>query len=405
MKPAFAAEAEDGSDVGAPLGSIQHRKEVLENPHFCRPEMDMSVSRASFFEMFARGRLVPTLSPALRALLVAAFRRLPTRAATPLLSYADEAVLVLLAMVQWQRLSDCDATFGEAFYGLIRRSVAADRKRLTRWQRLTSLIIVVLVPYLRERADEWHQVASVQRLQGEHRGLLGGIETDEGDETDGTHASSASWMHRLRDSLLVPLYPYLRGAYDGAHAAYMLAYMAGASNYYTPVLHLMRVQVHRAGRDELEAQQQRARALVIRGMLDTARPGIWPALRRVGIALRFFLSISSTNVVLPLGVFLYRVIEWWQHTDMTLPDGTSEATVVPPPPRPRPLPPVERRAALGDIGTCPLCRAALTNAAMTPTGFVFCFACIRAHVEANRACPVTLAPVATDRIRKLYEAT
>jgi peroxin-12 len=59
-------------------------------------------------------------------------------------------------------------------------------------------------------------------------------------------------------------------------------------------------------------------------------------------------------------------------------------------------------AVPADRTQCPLCRQPRTNPALIPSGYVFCFPCIYAHVESHGQCPVTLAPTAPDAVRKLY---
>ena len=57
---------------------------------------------------------------------------------------------------------------------------------------------------------------------------------------------------------------------------------------------------------------------------------------------------------------------------------------------------------LRDRNECPLCHRLRTNPALLPSGYVFCYPCIYAHVEEHQQCPVTLVPAQLDDIRKLY---
>lgn len=54
-----------------------------------------------------------------------------------------------------------------------------------------------------------------------------------------------------------------------------------------------------------------------------------------------------------------------------------------------------------NFAECPLCRGPVQNATAAPSGYVFCYRCIYAHIEKVGKCPVTLVPVQIWQLRKV----
>ena len=103
---------------------------------------------------------------------------------------------------------------------------------------------------------------------------------------------------------------------------------------------------------------------------------------------------------LPFLIFAFKFAEWWYSEN-----GTTQSTPIPPPPHP--AEPSERGVSLPlDKKSCPLCVDTRTNpAALSCSGFVFCYPCIHNYVQENSRCPVTLLPATVEQIRKIYESS
>jgi peroxin-12 len=61
----------------------------------------------------------------------------------------------------------------------------------------------------------------------------------------------------------------------------------------------------------------------------------------------------------------------------------------------------------GGVAPCPLCLRECVEPAMAScSGYVFCFPCLRSHVERHGQCPVTLVPMrGLEDIRRLFGTT
>lgn len=75
-------------------------------------------------------------------------------------------------------------------------------------------------------------------------------------------------------------------------------------------------------------------------------------------------------------------------------------------PPPRPAEPSQRGIALPlDKKLCPICEDNRTNpAALSCSGFVFCYPCIHNYVTENSCCPITMLPANLEQIRKIFES-
>jgi hypothetical protein len=121
------------------------------------------------------------------------------------------------------------------------------------------------------------------------------------------------------------------------------------------------------------------------------------------------LASDNARSGLILALFGFKALEWW----FSSAEARLAATrALPPPPAPKPPPPHPRGCGLpasadgaGAAPPCPLCRRAPKAApsALAVSGYVFCYACVFAHVSEHGCCPVTLMPARLDDIRKLYE--
>ena len=134
-------------------------------------------------------------------------------------------------------------------------------------------------------------------------------------------------------------------------------------------------------------------------------------------------SLDFLRYALPMSIFFLKFIEWWYASDYHKQKGFQP---IPPPPDPIPVSfgskinwfsllnavcyiqtkPHEQGIPLpAESDMCPLCKRERTNSTTIPTGYVFCYPCIFAHVSDNGRCPVTLVPVNVDELRKIYSVT
>lgn len=114
------------------------------------------------------------------------------------------------------------------------------------------------------------------------------------------------------------------------------------------------------------------------------------------------LALDSLKVLLPTAIFFIKFLEWWYSPSSPARSvsGPPKGPMVPPPkllaPHPKGLS-VDRT----NYGECPLCQGVIVNATALPSGYVFCYRCIHAHVEEHNQCPVTLTAAHLWQLRKI----
>lgn len=103
---------------------------------------------------------------------------------------------------------------------------------------------------------------------------------------------------------------------------------------------------------------------------------------------------------LPFLVFAFKFAEWYSQT--------AAVTQTKPIPSPPPPPSIGQRGDFTlplDKTICPICGDARTNpAALSCSGFVFCYPCIHSYVEEHSRCPITSLPSRLLDIRRIYES-
>lgn len=114
------------------------------------------------------------------------------------------------------------------------------------------------------------------------------------------------------------------------------------------------------------------------------------------------LFLNSLRILLPTAIFFIKFLEWWYS-----PSSPARILVRPKAgpaiPPPKMLQPHPQGLSMEDLhyGQCPICRNYIANATALPSGYVFCYRCVHAHVEKHSICPVTLMPVQIRELRKI----
>ena len=203
----------------------------------------------------------------------------------------------------------------------------------------------------------------------------------------------------------VSAHPAANALAEAATFVTWTGYLLGRWNVNDPMLMLVDCYVTRALPAELEANARELDAHRQR-QLAVARASKSASARALGVgALKtknFIMDYAQSALI--AAVIGFKLTEWWY--------GAAEERVVgaatlpvPPPPRARRLTPRASRLP-DDTGLCPLCRKTIRNpAVLTCSGYVFCFACVHAHVDRYGDCPVSRhrAFNGVDDIRRVYE--
>eukprot|EP01104_Vermistella_antarctica_P009984 TRINITY_DN2632_c0_g1_i2.p1 TRINITY_DN2632_c0_g1~~TRINITY_DN2632_c0_g1_i2.p1 ORF type:complete len:433 (-),score=60.75 TRINITY_DN2632_c0_g1_i2:83-1381(-) len=420
--------------------------------------------RPSFFEMLAAEQLMPAFRPALKFIFSVVAMRNPR--ANALAKYSDEVFYLLTFFVERHFLRNYDASFSENFYMLRRSAVdsspeataGVDRhatptdaflgrdtdakhtpfitgggalRDLRRRDRMLSLVMLVLIPYVKAKLDDVYESVVASDLparwerelgeEEERSDQIGGAGRRLGGANDSlfrrmcdllsrattTTSSSGRATWRWKRVLIVlarlfrAVYPSVHLAYQGQALLFALFYTHDAADSFNIFFRWFGLRVRRLAPDDMARQQQET---ALRHLADLRRhrgAGLWRALRRGGVRSAHFL-LDYSQFLLPLSVFFFKFIEWWYSNENSLAPDVD--TPIPPPPKPP-------RVATGglplpkDKSLCPLCREPRTNPALSSSGFVFCYPCIFKYVETYRTCPVTHLPCLPDQVRKVYSST
>ncbi|KAJ2808082.1 ubiquitin-protein ligase peroxin 12 [Coemansia helicoidea] len=356
--------------------------------------------KPSLFEIVAQHKMGGLLEPALRHVTSVYAHRYP-RYLVRVLNWHEEAYAALMLLVERHYLRNYGASFTEHFYGTKRvrtRTIGGDNS-LTRADMWRSLAFLVGLPLAKSRLDQLYDRLS----GGEAARLLGDAfaardrpaeEAAEAGPAAGLRQRLAS-VRAVATRLFIRYYAHANFAYHAATLLYYVAYMFDRTDYNSPWLHILGLQVRRLSAADYRAMDARGPTTS-----SLAAPPNGTALRATRNLVARLLAggLDALKALLPLSIFFYRFLEWWYRSDFHR--KIQQAPVPPPPMPPRPHP--DGLAVPEDQSLCPICEKPRTNPAMAPSGYVFCYPCIHRHVAGAGTCPVMLARTRPADIRKLY---
>jgi len=302
----------------------------------------------------------------------------------------------------------------------------ADRRR--------ALFFLVVVPYIKQRLDKLY----IRLRDGIDEEGFQDVPVNDGDgDGDGDDGASSSSLIRR---LFLRVWPFLSSFYDLVHLVGSLRFLFDRSVFWSPVWAAIRQVIRRATMDEMNAptpadmDEMRWRARrTVRAMESawettataTAQTATAASTSSFSLARlspsrwlstfysRFtsFLSRYGSYGLL-LCVLLFKFVEWW-YSDANpygpgagggggVRGGDRRRLPVPPPP-PRCRPALDGVDVPFDKSVCPLCEDERVNPAATPSGYVYCYTCIHAYLQANHQCPVTKRPCEVGQLRKIYD--
>jgi len=370
--------------------------------------------KPSLFELLSEQQLAALLPPTLRYLLTVATHRYPRHLLRALNSF-DELYTLAALFVERYYLRTRAGTFTEHFYGLKReKALVAEVPRAARASpaalryalRLTSadvwrnLAVTVILPYLKRKLDDAHEIDAP-------RALLGAA-------YNRPPAAGAPWRERLiyyYRWFLRNVYPSVNAAYYFSLLAFQLAYLFDRSKYHNPFLWMIGTRVRRMNAADYHAIEAALEKAATRGAGTGGRPGWALAPRAVGARL-----LGGLSLVLPTSIFALKFLEWWYASDFAkqLTRKAAESLDLPPPvvgtgkvgPTQKAtaaakkaegdgedeeereksaedapiaassLLPIYTVAAPADSSLCPICEDDITTATACQTGVVYCYTCI-----------------------------
>ncbi|KAJ2751826.1 ubiquitin-protein ligase peroxin 12 [Coemansia pectinata] len=362
--------------------------------------------KPSLFEIVAQHKMSDLIEPALRHVTSVYAHRYP-RHLVRILNWHEEIYAAVMLVVERHYLRAYGGSFAEHFYGTkrVRTHKIRGDNGLTRGDVWGSLALLVGLPLVKGRLDQYYERIS----GGDAARLLGSsfaqAEQNEDPSPETATAAAGSDLYGLRRRLMSwrlslkrmfkLCYPHANFMYHAATALYYIAYMFDRTDYNSPWLHMLGLQVRRLSAADYRAMNERGSATS-----DLAAPANGSPIRFARNMVAHLLTggLDFLKVLLPLSIFFYRFLEWWHRSDFH-----KKAQMTPPPPPPMPLKPHPEGLSVPEDQTlCPICNEPRTNPAAAPSGYVYCYPCIFNHISDKHTCPVTLAAAHVNGIRKLY---
>ncbi|KAI5638744.1 pex2 / pex12 amino terminal region domain-containing protein [Phthorimaea operculella] len=351
----------------------------------------------SVFQVAAQEALGNTVKPALRKVVEYLAAVYPNKCSW-LVDWYDELYLVFDCCLQYHYLKHYAASFSESFYGLLRvptqfSSEFGLGQRLPHWAEKGSLALLVVLPYVRDKAEK-----ITQRWRE--------------DDEDGRLGKNTS--DRLRRAAF-KLYSIIHFVCESVKLIQLAAYISGRSRSPTPALAALRLTLK-------DAPPQEADEYTWSDLMKSIFTG------QIGSAVVTFPMVGSLALrCVEYGAFAVQFLRWWESREHSLTQrcprlrrrsetsarsatttsarsackrgrclqcfqcpGTSSATSVYP-------------------GTCGPTGAARSPNSLLPnspwlglSGYIFCYICISRYLRANRSCPVTKFPATEQSLVRMY---
>ncbi|KAJ2905488.1 pex2 pex12 amino terminal region [Zalerion maritima] len=370
--------------------------------------------KPSLFELLAEQQLSSLLPPTIRYLLTVLTHRYPRYLLRVLNSY-DEIYALAMLVVERHYLKTRGGSFTENFYGLKReRALAAgielprassrapfvvrEQLQLGKGDVWRNLLVLVIVPYLRRKVEEHHDINAP-------RALLGSVYT----RLPPNPTIKDRLVHFYRWFLL-NMYPRAHAAYGLVLLAFNLVYLSDNSRFHNPLMWLVKTRMRRMGGADYKAIDDLTKPTTSAG----ARPGTsFFSPRNLGHK-----ALSSLSLALPASIFALKFLEWWYASDFAkqLSRKASENLDLPPPivtgadeakmrreiEERREGEQEEKEAVVDatnapiaassmlpiytvpppeDSGLCPICEDKMVMATACQTGVVYCYSCIHRWIE------------------------
>lgn len=295
----------------------------------------------SIFEILACDNLKSGLREALRYLLEHLYLIKSIRELP--IPRTDEAILLLDLLIEYNHLRSYNASYAENLYNLVRlTSITHETPR----QVLPSLICLTIVPYLRRKLDRYFE------------------------ELDYKQNKTPD------EQRLTRTYKILSSSYSFINLVYFTRYATGQSDNHELLMSFLGVCLKaRTNGNEHE--------------LD----GPLPLTDKISRLMADFLGNGLT-----IGSYIIQFLDYWNtHSNSAPLLGAS----LPIPDRPK-----REHLAYSDERSSKLCLICLkvrhNECALSNTGYVFCYSCLRGYVTTKRRCPITGHPTTEDNIVKLF---
>lgn len=337
-----------------------------------------SALRPSFFELVATEQLGNSLKPALQFLLEVLSPR--HRVILWLSHNVDEVYLTLMSGLELSSLRRDAGLVSETFYSLRRASSYRDKSLLPPRSVIASIFWSVIIPYLRMKLENIYNSLRSNPISSPSLSFRG-IPTRLPRLVRLLLAFRRVLISREAREVYLKAYRVVVSIADAASLLCKFAYLLELLPYFSPSMLIQR--------------------LVLRRLTATEASG--PTLPKpksyTQHALRVTDAIATAVKYTAFAALVaYRFLEYYHQAEDEVPNVQ---TPVPPPPQPL-RPNITLPESPND---CPICgNVRVTPAALSKSGYVFCYECILKYVRESSRCPVTNVRVQRSHIWRVYHA-
>ena len=281
------------------------------------------------------------------------------------IKYRFESFGIIMLLLQRYFLRTYGSSMTEYLYGLKRVPIS---NKVKRPDVNVALFCIVAVPYIARKLDEYFIDEEV---------FLRSYE-------DSQDRDKKNRILRLK------IYRLVRTFSLSACTIFKLLYSINKTEFFTPLLAYAGTKLRRISFADIRERQRLASATSLQS------GGSWTSWI-------FQRLITGLQTSLMFSAVMFKFLEWYyapsnaSRRERML---RSQGQFVPPPP----TMPVSGLTPLRQdirMGACSLCRRPRRNPAATPSGIVYCYACIVPYVRQNGRDPISGIPCSESEIRRL----
>ena len=264
-----------------------------------------SYARPSIFDLLAQESLKSSLRPAFEFLTRTLATSYPEYFRM-IFKYSDELFYSLMILVERHYLWKYSATFSENFYGLCRRSLQrSSNGALSLRQKVASLIVLVVLPYLRCKVEKLYYKLKERTMSEQYR---------EG-------------PMRFLEKCFYSLFPYIDSLVEATKLTCTICYIIHLINFHSITYACLRVGLTYSTSQENEPQMSSR----VHTSSDVVQSNSINTVRFIYEQLVAGLSFAVEHA-LPTSVFFLKFLEWW-HTNENNTQDITNTLPIPPPPR------------------------------------------------------------------------
>lgn len=295
----------------------------------------------SIFEVLACDNLKSGLREALRYLLENLYQIRSIRQLP--IPRTDEAVFILDLLIEYNHLRSYNASYAENLYNLVRLTNSTNEKST---KILPSLVCLTLVPYLRRKLDGYFERLNEKQTK------------------------------TTEEQRNIRLYKILSNSCSLMNLIYFTKFAAGQSDTHDLFMKLLGVclKARTSNDNEEELHDPPLADRISRLLADVLGNG------------------------LTIGSYIIQFLDYWNTHSNSAPLLSASLPI--------PDRPSRDDLAYSDDRSSNLCLICLkvrhNECALSNTGYVFCYSCLRGYVTTKRRCPITGHPTTEDNIIKLF---